>query len=95
MFSDEDFRWILFISKKWYYQVREEVQKLDPFFEDTYDCTGWLWISPDAKILVALKVLAYGCSANRWKNYFQLCELELSRFIKKYVYICIEQLKFL
>ena len=47
---------------------------MDPFFHDTYDCTGTRSISPDAKILIALKVLAYGCAGNCWKDYFQMCE---------------------
>ena len=40
-----------------------------------YDATGHPTICIDAKMLIALKHLGYGCATNMWIEYFQMGEL--------------------
>jgi hypothetical protein len=44
-------------------------------------------LSPDAKILISLKYLAYGCSVNALQDYFQLVESTTMVCVKKFIKI--------
>ncbi len=48
---------------------------LHPFFKKgNVDCCGWETIGLDVKLLMALKVNAYGIAANAFCDYFQMGE---------------------
>jgi hypothetical protein len=54
--------------------IRNHLCQSTPFFQDGYDAAKQRKISTDAKILIALKFLAYGSSVNAFCDYFQLGE---------------------
>ncbi|KAI2489692.1 Ribosomal protein-like protein [Fragilaria crotonensis] len=58
--------------------------KADPFFTNIQDVTGRYNISPVAKVLVAIKQLAYGCSPSAFMDYFQMSETLARRSLIKF-----------
>lgn len=73
-FDDQQFQRVFRISKHVYNRVKEEIRG-DPFFSIAErDATGQKTICIDAKLLIALKHLAYGCATNSWTDYFQMGE---------------------
>ncbi len=54
------------------------------FFRDGVAVTNREKISTDAKILIALKYLAYGCSVNCFRDYFQIGETTAMTCVKKF-----------
>jgi nucleoside permease NupC len=57
------------------------------FFQDCIEVTKQKMISIDAKILISLKYLAYGCSVNAFHNYFQLGKTTSMLCVKKFIKI--------
>ena len=57
----------------------------DPFFRDGADCCGAVSHSVDAKLLIALKYLAYGVSVNCFCDYFQMGETTALLCCEKFV----------
>ena len=62
--------------------------KTDPIFNDIQDISGRYGIAPAAKVLMALKLVAYGCSLSAFLDYFQmsqttaqLCLLKFCRIV--------------
>jgi hypothetical protein len=65
------------------------------FFRDGVDDTGWRKICPKVKLLMGLKILAYGVSASAFVDFFQigvstgiLCFLKLCKCISKSDVLC-------
>lgn len=58
--------------------------KADPFFTNIQDVTGRYNISPVAKVLVAIKQLAYGCSPSAFMDYFQMSKTSARRSLIKF-----------
>ena len=87
----DDFKRIFRITRGAYDVVRNFLLRDDYFFRESFDCCGVKSISPDAKILIALKYLAYGVSVNAFRDYFQLGEstalLCCERFVRALVQI--------
>jgi hypothetical protein len=73
-FSLDDFQRIFRISQTIYDDLRNRLCTNDPFFRDGFDAAKRKKISTDAKILMALKCLAYGTCVNAFRDYFQLGE---------------------
>jgi hypothetical protein len=48
--------------------------KTDAFFTDIQDIIGRYGIAPVAKVLMALKLVAYGCSSSAFLDYFQMSQ---------------------
>ena len=48
--------------------------KTDPFFTDIQDISGRFGIAPVAKVLMALKLAAYGCSSSEFLDSFQMSQ---------------------
>lgn len=92
IFDDKQFDRMFRITKTIYERIRNAALSpasgADSFFHERVDCTGRRAISTDCKILMGLKVMAYGVAANAFRDYFQmgestalLCCLQLARVI--------------
>ncbi len=85
-FCNDDFKRMFRISRANYDRLRAVLCAADPFFRDRYDATKRMSISIDAKILIALKYMAYGTAINAFRDYFQMVEstsrLCLRHFVK-------------
>jgi hypothetical protein len=85
-FGLDDFKRIFRVSRTTYDAIKTCVCEEDLFFCDGFDVTGRKRVSTDAKLLISLKYLAYGCSVNAFRDYFQVGEstalLAVKRFTK-------------
>jgi hypothetical protein len=85
-FTEDGFKRMFRISRQNYEMIRMKLCLLDPFFRPSVDCRRRESISTDAKILVALKYLAYGSAINAFRDYFQMgestCRLCISHFVR-------------
>jgi len=82
-FSLEDFKRIFRISRHCYEEIRSYLCRTDSFFQAGYDAYKRQKVSADAKILITLKYLAYGCSINSFHDYFQMGESTAMMCVKK------------
>jgi len=73
-FGLADFKRIFRVSRTSYDALKSLICQEDKFFVDGFDITGLRRVSVDAKILISLKYLAYGCSVNAFWDYFQIGE---------------------
>ena len=71
LFNDRQFERIFRLTKSIVELLIQLCGKADPFFTNIQDVTGRYNISPVAKVLVAIKQLAYGCSPSAFIDYFQ------------------------
>jgi hypothetical protein len=84
-FGPEDFKRMFRVSRATYEQLRQVLCREDVFFRDGVDVTKRNKISCDAKILIALKYLSYGCSVNSFRDYFQIGESTALLCVKKFI----------
>jgi hypothetical protein len=82
-FSLDDFKRIFRISRHRYEEIRSYLCRTDSFFQAGYDAYKRQKVSADAKILITLKYLAYGCSINSFRDYFQMGESTAMMCVKK------------
>ena len=73
-FGLDDFKRIFRVSRTSYDALKSLICQENKFFVDGFDITGRRRVSVDAKILISLKYLAYGCSVNAFRDYFQIGE---------------------
>jgi hypothetical protein len=71
-FSMDDFKRMFRKSRVMYNDIRNILCATDPFFRDGFDITGRKKISMDAKLMIAIKVVAYGSCENSFRDYYQL-----------------------
>jgi hypothetical protein len=71
-FSLDDFKRMFRVSRVMYNEIRNILCAADPFFRDGFDATKKKKILVDAKIMIAIKVLAYGSCVNSFRDYYQL-----------------------
>ena len=88
VFNDRQFERIFRVSKSIVQQLFDTCVRSDPFFTIQRDVSGRFNIGPLVKILMALKLVAYGCSASAFQDYFQmsittarLCLLKFCRIV--------------
>ncbi len=75
LFYDRQFERIFRLTKSIVELLLIQIcEKADPFFTNIQDVTGRYNISPVAKVLVAIKQLAYGCSPSASFDYIQMSE---------------------
>jgi Plant transposon protein len=74
VFDDKQFERIFRITKSMAQQILNVCARTDPFFTDTQDATNRWNIGPMVKVLLGLKMLAYGCSPTAFQDYFQMGE---------------------
>jgi len=83
-FGLADFKRIFRVSRTSYDALKSLICQEDKFFVDGFDITGRKRVSVDAKILISLKYLAYGCSVNAFWDYFQIGESTALLSVKKF-----------
>ena len=83
-FGIDDFKRIFRVSRTSYEVIKRCVCEADLFFCDGFDITGRRRVITDAKILISLKYLAYGCSVNAFRDYFQVGESTALLSAKKF-----------
>ena len=74
IFDDKQFERVFRITKTMTEQIMLVCARSDSFFTEIEDVSGRYGIAPMAKILVALKQIAYGCSPSAFLDYFQMSE---------------------
>jgi hypothetical protein len=75
---------MLRVSRSSYEAIKSYLCEVNYFFRDGSDITGRKRVSTDAKILISVKYLAYGCSVNAFHDYFQLGEATAMLCVKKF-----------
>ena len=93
-FSMDDFKRIFRVSRSVYNSIRNHLCESVPFFLDGYDATKRQKICTDAKILIALKCLAYGSSVNSFRDYFQLGESTARLCVEKFTHGIVDDEQF-
>ena len=84
-FGPDDFKRMFRVSRTTYNDLRNFLCCTQHFFRDGYEVTHHEKISTDARILIALKYLAYGCSVNAFQDYFQVGESTAMACVKKFI----------
>jgi hypothetical protein len=84
VFGLDDFKRIVRMSRSFYNELCNHLCQVQLFFRDGVEVTNREKISTDAKILIALKYLAYGCSVNCFQDYFQIGESTVMSCVKKF-----------
>ena len=87
LFDDRQFERMFRVTKSIVELLIQICGKADPFFTNVQDVTGRYNISPVAKVLVAIKQLAYGCSPSAFIDYFQMSETSARRSMIKFARI--------
>ena len=67
VFQDRQFERIFCVTKAIVEYLIQACAKNDPFFTDIHDVSGHFGIAPVAKVLMALKIAAYGCSPSAFQ----------------------------
>jgi hypothetical protein len=70
------------VSRRTYDNLRNNLCNVQPFFRCGFDATKREKISTDAKILIALKYLAYGTTVSAFRDYFQIGESTAIKCVK-------------
>ena len=88
VFNDRQFERIFRVSKSIVQELFDTCARSNPFFTIQRDVSGRFNIGPLVKVLMALKLVAYGCSASAFQDYFQmsittarLCLLKFCRIV--------------
>ncbi|KAI2503188.1 Ribosomal protein-like protein [Fragilaria crotonensis] len=88
IFNDRQFERIYRVSKSIVQQLFDICARTDPFFTAQRDVSGRFNIGPLVKVLMALKLIGFGCSPSAFQDYFQmsvttarLCLLKFCRII--------------
>ena len=84
VFHDRQFERIFRVTKGIVEYTIQVCAKSDPFFTDIQDISGRYGIAPVAKVLMALKLVAYGCSPSAFLSYFQMSETTARKCYLKY-----------
>ncbi len=90
VFNDRQFERIYRVSKSIVQQVFDTCARTDPFFTVQTDVSRRYNIGPLVKVLMALKLVAYGCSPSAFQDYFQMsistarqCLLKLCHIVSR------------
>ena len=71
-FADKQFERIFRVTRQIADRLLRVAAISDKFFRDSIDCTGRQSICPKVKLLMALKMKAYGDSGSAFVDYFQM-----------------------
>ena len=83
IFNDKQFERFFRVTRSIVELLIQICGKTDPFFTNIQDVTGRYTISPVAKILIALKQVAFGSSPSAFLDYFQMSENSARRSLIK------------
>ena len=89
----DDFYRIFRITHSIYDRIKSLCMREDSFFRDGADCCGAVSHSVDAKLLIALKYLAYRVSVNCFHDYFQMGKTTALLFLFVRCLIRIDELR--
>ncbi|KAI2495198.1 Ribosomal protein-like protein [Fragilaria crotonensis] len=84
VFNDRQFERIFRVTKTIMEYLIQICAKTDPFFTDIQDVSGRYSIAPVAKVLMALKLVAFGCSPSAFLDYFQMSESTARQCLLKF-----------
>jgi hypothetical protein len=74
VFDDKQYERIYKVTKNMTQNMLNVCAITDPFFTSQQDVSGRYNIDPLVKVLMALKLVAYGCSPSAFQDYFQISE---------------------
>jgi hypothetical protein len=74
IFDDCQFECVFRVTRTMAQAILEEVASMNPFFTQTSDALNCPGICPQVKLLMGLKVMAYGVSPSAFQDYFQMGE---------------------
>ncbi|KAI2506757.1 Ribosomal protein-like protein [Fragilaria crotonensis] len=74
VFDDKQYERIFRVTKQMTQNMLNICAITDPFFTSQQDVSGRYNIDPLVKVLMALKLVAYGCSPSAFQDYFQMSE---------------------
>jgi len=87
-FDDRMFERVFGVTRSIAQKILNAICISDPFFSEQPDATGKRGICPKAKLLMGLKILAFGSSPSAFIDYFQMglttgrkCLIHLTRFL--------------
>ena len=72
IFDDKQFQTIFRVTKKVFAMILECVREQEFFNVRPVNCAGTPSLSPESKVLMGLKMMAYGVSANAFRDYYQM-----------------------
>lgn len=84
VFNDKQYERIYRVTKGMTQNMLNICAITDPFFTSIQDVSGRYNIGPIVKILMALKLVAYGCSPTAFQDYFQMSETTGRQCLKKF-----------
>jgi hypothetical protein len=84
IFNDRQFERIFRVTKTIVEYLIQICAKTDPFFTDIQDVRGRYSIAPVAKVLMGLKLVAFGCSPSAFLDYFQMSESTARQCLLKF-----------
>lgn len=74
LFNDRQFERTFRVTRQVADKIHQVASDMDPFFRDGVDAAGKPSISSQVKLLMGLKILAYGVSPSAFIDYFQMGE---------------------
>jgi hypothetical protein len=84
-FEDKEFQQIFRVSKTIFEQLLQTCCNSDVTFTERIDAVGTTSICPVVKVLMCLKLLAYGASPSAFQDYFQMGVSTARETFKKFV----------
>lgn len=90
IFDDEDFRRRFRMRRELFIRLCERITDHDVFFQQNRDCTGKEGIHPYMKIIAAMRVLSYGCSADSLDENLEISETVILKCVKRFCKAVIE-----
>ncbi len=83
-FNDRIFKRVFRVSRWIADDLLNTCAVADPFFQESIDCMGKVCICPKGKLLMALKILAYGVSPTTFQDYFHMGIMTAHACLKKF-----------
>ena len=90
-FDDREFERRFRISKGLFQEILTVLQQEEYFFRTSFDAAGRESIDPRAKVMVALRILGHGDSADNYVDSFQMGESTILECIRKWLRFLINQ----
>ena len=84
VYNDEQFRRRFRMHRELFSKVYDGVVAHDAYFSHKRDCTGKWGVHPLMKIIAALRVLAYGCSADSLDENLEISETTVSNCVEHF-----------
>ena len=87
VFDDKQYKHTFRISKQMTQHILHICAITDPFFTLQQDVSRRYNIDPLAKVLMALKLVAYNCSPSAFQDYFQMNQITARFYLLKFCHI--------